>query len=300
MILTDTIDIVTKESEILKIVNYYNIFKHPLRAEEIYRFLPFHCTIDELNTDLQQLVDKGQLYFINEHYTLKDDAKIVATKIQGEEKASELLPKAMRVGRLLSRFPFVRFVGISGSLSKQYADDKTDFDFFIITANNRLWICRTLLHLFKKLTFLLGRQKYFCMNYFIDESSLEIEDKNIFVINEIATLVPVYNASAYHQFLQANHWALQQLPHFKVNTTDITNKQYFVKSVFEKTLGIFPLESLNQSLMNFTDRKWKRKWNKAGYPMSDYDLAFRTRINISKNHPRNHQKIILKKFSNWL
>ncbi len=116
---------------------------------------------------------------------------MVKRRQQGNLRAEQLLPKAMKIGRFLSVFPYVRGIGISGSLSKMYAHEKADFDFFIITKANRLWIARTFMHLFKKLTFLTGKQHYYCMNYYLDEKALKLRDQNIYTAVEAITLIPV-------------------------------------------------------------------------------------------------------------
>jgi hypothetical protein len=56
---------------------------------------------------------------------------------------------------------------------------------------------------------------------------------------------------------------------------------------------LFP-KQLNLFLMNFTDKLWRLKWERKGYPMKDYDLAMKTRWYVSKNHPHNYQKKVLK------
>ncbi len=68
-------------------------------------------------------------------------------------------------------------------------------------------------------------------------------------------------------------------------------------SGFEWLLNhMFPAK-LNENLMKLTDTKWRRKWNVKGYPREDYELAFKTTLHISKNHPANYQKKILKALS---
>jgi hypothetical protein len=287
------------DTEVLKVLAYFDIFMHPLSSDEILRFLPISATENEVLERLNQLQDQKKVYCLNKYYSLREEKIMEEKRTEGERKANELLKKAFKAGGLISRFPFVRFVGISGSLSKGYADQKTDFDFFIVTASNRLWICRTFLHLFKKLTFLVNKQNYFCMNYFIDETNLEIEDKNIFVLYEIATLLPVYNAAVYDSFISQNKWVMEQLPQFNPNKKEIPYATPQLKKFMELILGIFPLQLLNRAFMKVTDFKWRRKWEKAKYPMEDYGLAFRTRINISKNHPKNYQKLILKHLSDF-
>lgn len=288
------------QKEIFKVLTYFQVFKHPLRIDEIYSYINVKIELNTLREALNDLINSKEIYLIKGHYCLFDDVILVDNRIAGELKAEILLVKAKRIGRLLSFFPFVRFVGISGSLSKGYADEHTDFDYFIITSTNRLWICRTILHLFKKFSFLLNKQKYFCMNYFIDDSSLDLEDKNIYVMYEIATMIPVFNQESYDNFIKANYWVKLKLPQFDYSYNDIYIHNSIIKLIFEKALGLVPLNRLNKFLMKMTDYKWKLKWQKANYPAEDYEHAFRTRINISKNHPKNYQKLLLKKLSDFL
>jgi hypothetical protein len=90
-------------------------------------------------------------------------------------------------------------------LSKNFADERADIDYFVVTKANRLWIARTLMHLFKKLTFLVGKQHYFCMNYFVDEEALTIQEKNLFTAVEVATLIPVCGNGSMESFLRQMH-----------------------------------------------------------------------------------------------
>ena len=46
---------------------------------------------------------------------------------------------------------------------------------------------------------------------------------------------------------------------------------------------------LNKKLMSLTDIKWRKKWSRKNYPMEDYNIAFKTTLHVSKNHPANHQ-----------
>src|SRR5690606_3777846 len=104
---------------------------------------------------------------------------------RGNLMANKFSDIARKKAKLISQFPFVRGVMASGSLSKGYADEKSDIDFFIITIPNRLWIARTLLVLYKRI-FLLNSHKFFCVNYFVDEKHLGIEEKNLFTATELA------------------------------------------------------------------------------------------------------------------
>ena len=111
-------------------------------------------------------------------------------------------------------------------MSKFYASENPDIDYFIITDPDRLWIARSLLHLFKKLTFITGHQHFYCMNYFIDTKALEITHPNLYSAIEVATLLPVYNIEMLRQFFIANAWAWEFLP----NHPGMTDLGYLLKT----------------------------------------------------------------------
>ncbi|MFA6058780.1 MAG: hypothetical protein WC756_11325 [Taibaiella sp.] len=280
---------VQKETEPLLLLKYFNIFRHPLRLDEILKFSGKTETVIELEAYLDELIAAGTISKMGNYYLYEGDQQYIDKREKGEAYAARLIPKAKRSARFIALFPFVKFVGISGSLSKGYADEKTDFDFFIVTAANTLWICRTLLHLVKKMSYLIGKQHSMCMNYFIDEQKLELEEKNIFTQIELSTLIPVYNQDMYRLILLSNKNNLPNLQHLGL---DIDEDEYNTASLLIKEKNTW-WRPLNILLMKLTDAKWRKKWKKNGYPMSDYALALKTTPYISKNHPKNYQKIIL-------
>ncbi|HEY1216923.1 MAG TPA: hypothetical protein VGE93_25135, partial [Bryobacteraceae bacterium] len=159
---------------------YFDIFHYPLTLEDVCWFLETDASIEHVRQEVEALIGEGRLFRSGPFYSLQNDPNLAIRRLRGEAHADELLLIANRGARLLYQFPFVRGVFISGSLSKRCADEKADIDYFIVTEANRLWIARTLLHLFKKLTYLRGHQHRYCMNYFVDEEALEIIEKNIF------------------------------------------------------------------------------------------------------------------------
>ena len=281
----------------LKVLQYYSLFKYPVNAIEIHGSCSQKCSLDEVALILATMKNEGSIYSYNSYYSIHIN---VQEEVTEREKANELAIEkeklAKKAGRLIYKFPFVKFVGISGSLSKGCATAHSDFDFFIITEQNRLWISRTLLHLFKKFTFLVGRQHRFCMNYFIDTDAMTIADKNIFTAVELSSLLPLHGSEAYNGLMEANKWVPNILPNGYVRfkkycaiTNDISLLKKITEAIFNKLLP----NKLNEWLMQFTDKRWRKKWAKKDYPMNDYELAFRTTIHISKNHPANYQQKVL-------
>jgi predicted nucleotidyltransferase len=288
---------IVKEA-ILKTLQYFHYFKHPLYPEEIFRFLGTDISIKALLSLLGEMVADGMIYTHRNYYMLQDDETLVGRREEGAWRAQQLMTKAYNSARLIARFPFVKSVCISGSLSKGYANEKSDIDLFIITDEKRLWICRTFLHLFKKFTFVLGREHSFCMNYFIDESRLHIEEQNIFTATELATLLPVYNKATHGELISANKcWLVKTFPNacWDDETPCITeDHNSFMRSIAEGLLNVLMPRQVNLLLMKLTDSWWRYKWNRRNYPMHEYDLAMKTKWYVSKNHPLNYQKKVLK------
>lgn len=276
-----------------KVLHYYAAFKHPLKAVEVHFNCGEKCSEKDVMLVLNELLLEGRITSFGYYYSVSEKIKDwVLRRENGEERARKVLTSATRYGRFIALFPFVTFVGISGSLSKGYADENSDFDFFIITAKNRLWICRSILHFVKKVSFLFGLQHKFCMNYFIDEEYCEIEEKNIYTAIEISSLKPVSGQRHYRKFIRENQWTTSYLPNNYqpyFNSGKIHNTKFYLKSLLEWMIS--PIGNrMNKYLMNLTDNKWRKKWKRKGYPSEDYDLAFKTTLYHSKNHPSNYQK----------
>jgi hypothetical protein len=283
-------------------LEYFELFKYPLLPEEIHRFLQIKCSYGDLLDQLNEMV-KNKDVFLGEEgfYCSKDEPEWSIERKKGNKRAEELLYRSSRFVKVIKRFPFVISIAISGSLSKYYADEDADIDYFIITKSNRLWIARTLLHVYKKLTFIKGNEHFYCMNYFIDESAMEIDQKNIYSAIETVTLLPVYNNNLISKLKIDNSWITSYLPNesYKEDLRFlIKNGREPVKVFFEKVINVFGGSALNMFLMRITDRKWRKKWKGKSFPMDQYDEAFYTTPNISKNHPANYQSIVLNALKN--
>jgi predicted nucleotidyltransferase len=282
------------EKEVLNVLHYFNVFHFPLSQQEIHTFLQLKCTIKEVEEAIQSLLHQQQLFAFDGIYSLENSAELVERKKKGHERAIHKIKLAKKIGKFIQLFPFVRMVAISGSLSKGYADEKSDVDFFIVTTSNNLWTCRTILHVFKKLTFLVGLQHVFCMNYFIARSHLKIEEENYFTAIELATLIPTTNPSILQDIWNKNEWMEKFLPNTTKNREKGgLRKTPFLKKSVEYLIGA---KLINRFFLNWTNYKWKRKWRRKKFPMETYDLAFKTRWYVSKNHQDNHQDKTLKQY----
>lgn len=298
----EVIDINTEVKEAaLQVLQYYALFSYPLTAEEAYGSCTKNCSLNRFAHAINELHTNGKINKMGAFYSIQPNIEqLIERRKQGNNIALKKYLKAVKAGHIINNFPFVRFVGISGSISKGYAEPDSDFDFFIVTAQNRLWICRTLLHLFKKITFLANAQHRFCMNYFIDTFKLELDEHNIFTATELASIIPLHGSQVYKQLQMENKWVYNYFPNgYKpfIAFGSINDGRNIFKRFLEGILNILKPQLLNKWLMNLTNNRWRKKWAKKNYPMDDYNLAFKTTIHVSKNHPANHQKRVLAKLA---
>ncbi len=284
---------------ILKTLAYFDIFQYPLRVEEIQLFHGQNSRIEIINEGIRSLTADKIIFRIDEFYSLHDDISLTAGRRQGNELANEQMKTVHKAAKILSWFPYVRGLAISGSLSKNFANNKTDIDFFIITSANRLWIARTCMHLFKKITFLAGRQHWFCMNYYVDGTALEIEEKNVYTAMEIITLLPMFGKVALQDFLNANKWVKD---HFPCSSTLVTEtailKDGFFKRVFEKIFNNNMGEWLDNLLMKITDKRWKKKLVKNLKNGKGLAKGMLVSKHYSKPDPVNFQDKIVLQYEN--
>jgi hypothetical protein len=289
-------------TSILKTIAYFDLFNYPLTLEDIRRFLDIKADEAGISAETEMLVREGRLYKLGAYYSLQDNAALALRRLRGEAHADELLRIASRGARLLYRFPFVRGVCISGSLSKRCADEKADIDYFIITSANRIWIARTLMHLFKKLTFLLGHQHRFCMNYYVDEDALEIREKNIFTAIELFTLLPMCGDEGLDKFFRANDWATEYFPGYRDRSRKAqeTSPSSSLKRLFERVLGNRLGNNLENKLRRITDRRWRQKTEQLRRNMKGDVLTLQCGKHYSRPNPEIFQQKVLAKYHSRL
>jgi hypothetical protein len=282
------------EKSILQTLAYFDMFHYPLTAEEIHLFLGQALTPSATQIILNELAAKASIYKTEEFYSLHSDRNLADRRRKGNREAQRLLTIGNRIGGLLGKFPFVRGVGISGSLSKNYADEQSDIDFFIITSANRLWIARTFLHLLKKFSFLVGRQHWFCMNYFIDETMLLMPERNIFIATELVTVQPVAG-NAMPVFFAANLWATDYFPNhpFYLSGNQLYTKRNWLQICSEFVLNNRVGEYLDKHLMRITRNRWLRKEKKKKKNNRGEIMALRVDRHSGRPDPTHFQQKIL-------
>jgi 5'(3')-deoxyribonucleotidase len=275
------------ENSILKVLVYFDIFNYPLTKKEIASFLDQPFDQSAFNDALAELVRSQYVFQLHEFYSLKNDHSLAERRKKGNQLAMALLPKAQKIANLLYKFPYVRAVGISGSVSKNFADENADIDYFIVTKANRLWIARTLLHLFKKNPFLKNRHVHYCMNYFLDEDDMLIEEKNVYTATELYTIIPMAGNGSMENFFRANAWSFSYFPNRDLPTVkeEIKRSSPWFKKLAESVLNNRLGDSIDNYLLNLTTRRWKKKEDEKRLNIKGERMGLKTGKHFSKPNP---------------
>jgi predicted nucleotidyltransferase len=295
-------NLIREMRDIVSVVTYFDLFNYPVMADEIRTFLPAIQSNDSFNESLEMLLAEGTLYQVDAFVSLQNKPELASKRIQMNICAKRRMKTARKVAGILSWFPFVRSLSISGSLSKDCADANSDIDFFIITKAGRLWICRTLMHLLKKLSFLIGQQHCFCMNYYIDDQEMAIREKNFYTAIEVLTLVPLYGARTHESFINSNRWTTKLCPNAipRPQARRQTERSIYIKRVFESILSWKVFDTLETRLMTTTVNRWKEKTDNQQKNMRGVVLAMDAGPHHAKPHPANFQQKLLARYEERL
>jgi hypothetical protein len=288
------------ERGVLRTLLYFEIFSHPLTAEEVFLFSGCPgVSREEVSEKLRRLVRQGLVFQYGSFFQTAADPWWSVQRADCNRRADVLLPVARRMARFIGAFPYIRGVFVSGSMSKHSMRADSDIDFFLITEPGRLWLARTILALFKKI-FFLNSHKYFCINYFVDTRHLEIEEKNLFTATEIVTLLPMYGREWYAAFCRSNAWAWEYYPGFPVRAAEhiLPHSKGWIKRFFEAALDGKLGNWLDRNAMRLTVSFWKRKFRH--FDHKKFEEAIKSRSYISKHHPLHFQEKVLRAFAKRL
>lgn len=265
---------------------YYDIFRYPLKASEVFAFLPVNSVTEErVRAELESLARLGTVFEQSGYYSVDTAVESAVERRRRMERYARRHWRAARLAmHVIKRCPFVRCVLVTGTLSKNISAPELDIDFFIVTAPGRLWIARTLLILFKKL-FLFNSRKYFCLNYFVSEDALEIPDKNVFTATEIAHTKVLYNSSMHRRFLEANAWTRTFFPNLRpehLPTVRASERRSLFARACELLFRGRAGDRIDDRLMRFWQGVWDRRYPEL--PPEKRDELFRVRKTCSKAH----------------
>jgi anaerobic magnesium-protoporphyrin IX monomethyl ester cyclase len=196
---------------VLSTLAYGDLFGYPLGIGQVHRYLHGSAaTPDSVEAAVDALVAGGRLITDGHWLALPGRDHFFEQRRSREKLAERLWAKARRYARALACVPTVRMVGVTGSLAVDNTDAGADIDFMLIVDGGTVWRTRALAKLMEQIDHRCGGD--LCVNYFLSERALTLEERSLYVAHELAQMVPLYGLETYESLREHNRWAAEYLP----------------------------------------------------------------------------------------
>ncbi len=123
--------------------------------------------------------------------------------------------KAQKAARFLQVVPFVRLIGVNGSLAQGKINARSDIDILIIAKSSRIWTCRFFSIILMKFAGLKTSKNrtagQICLNRFITDKSLCIVPYDYYHARDHSSMVPIYDKNLYYKYKLENRWMKQYI-----------------------------------------------------------------------------------------
>jgi len=261
-----TPDLTDLEYSIISTIAYRDQFDWPMTAEEICDFL--HGEIAGLSEVEEALGHKefSEKYLVTDgrYYALNGRKSIIPIRYEREQHARKIWPKAKILAAVLATMPFVRMVGVTGSLAANNPYEPVDIDFLIIIENGKMWRVRALSRLLQ----LIDRKfiwRVLCVNYFLTPKALQLKDRRLYVAQELFQMVPLFGRKEYQAFILANDWALAFLPNAAkaCHRHDISVKPF--STILKKILQFVSAWPFGDMLEQWEGTRKMRRYNETDF-----------------------------------
>lgn len=125
-------------------------------------------------------------------------------------------------------------VALSGGCAHDSADDG-DIDLFVVARRDAVW--STLLSFVVRSKW-RGFRKLLCLNYIVDETAAEFQERDFYTAFELVSLKPLDTpaSSGYARLLQSNLWASEIFPNFFRSGLVVQNPRHTVELAGRPTL----------------------------------------------------------------
>jgi hypothetical protein len=267
---------------ILAELAYFDMFDFPLTPIELWRYSrPAGTTLADVYAALESdpwLAERTEQRF--GFWFLKGRDADVDSRLRRYRESEAKFQKALRYIKRISRFPFIRMIGVCNSLAYSNSRPDADIDLFIVTQPGRIWTSRMYTTGFLKL---LNQRPNgnrtrdtLCASFFVTEDNLDLASlrrghPDIYLAHWIWQVVPLYDSNnVYRKFVDANGWAKDAFPNAypsqPVEPRRVNNSSRSERT--KKWLEVGHSRALGGRWERFSER-----WQKKVMPRSLRDLA---------------------------
>ncbi len=231
----------TLDQAILATLAYHDIFDFPLTVDEIHRFLiGKKATTKQIEYTLKKLAQEKKIAKKKSYFFLRGRSKLVVIRQKRKKSSQKKLRRASFFTSILKAIPTLKLVAISGALAMGNSDKNDDIDLALISARQSLWTTRFLANIillpFKRDPSGVKVANRACLNFFLDETKLQINRRNLYLAHEICQMKPLWDRDGtYQRFIKANSWVKKYLPNWTPSSQFTPRKtQVFDSEVFDR------------------------------------------------------------------
>jgi len=220
-------------------VAYADIFDFALTESEIHRDLVgMFATPAEVAGAIRNSVRTGVLAREHEYLTFAGREDLWERRISQADDNRRLWPRARAIGAVFAILPFVRLVGVTGSLAANNPASDADIDYLLIASPGRLWFVRALAVGVVRMARQAGIK--ICPNYLLTTNSLDLPRHDIYTAHELLQMVPLSGSDVYLTLRAQNRWADRFLPNRAGQTLSVPPLGFAAasfKSLSERAFG---------------------------------------------------------------
>lgn len=213
---------------IISHLNYRDIFNAPVSRLSLKRWVGVtegSFAEGSFNKSIAELEDDGLICSADGYLAVKGKESIISAQKAKSVRTKSILKKGGKFLAAFSKLPFIRYVGVSGSVAAENPtmdeSGHVDLDLFVICADGSLWIVFFFERIFTNIIRLLKGDHFYCFNYVTEESFLEVYNKNFYTATELVNMKPLIDKGIYNDFIEANKWfgvyyqsdVIEKLPH---------------------------------------------------------------------------------------
>ena len=251
----------TAQSIIRTLAFYDAVGSIPLTKIELYKYLiknghtrfelSFGNFINALDSEWEFLspyiTKKRGFYF------LKKNSAAYAKRVGEGKTGVKKWRIAVSMARLISFLPFVRMIGVTGSLALNSTTKNSDIDILIVVKRGHIWTTRVLVSM---LTQVLGKRRYgkfirdrICLNHYISDNESVLRPNHLFSEHICSTFVPVWKETSYDPIFSRN------TPTHLKSICEKPNPIYIFRNFIEWSLSKTIATSLERALKSLQMRR---------------------------------------------
>lgn len=213
------------QKSILFTVAYFSALDYTLTPFELWRNLfakgglcekvSYKEVLDELGKE--PLVSK--LFQSKGFVVLAKEGHLIEDRLKKQKLSLSKIRKIKTWTKVLSAIPYIRGIFLTGTLSMKNGSKKSDWDIFVVLAKNRIWVGRLFLSVVLQI---LGKRRHrekiserFCLNHYVTENGLILEEHNEFCSNFVSFSLPIFGEELHRKYLNHNQqWISLQKPNW--------------------------------------------------------------------------------------